>query len=776
MLEKIQLSHKIIKKTKLHYFLAFLIGCTLFSCSTTKNIPEDKYLLKENKIKIDSKEISKKEIRKYIKQKSNRKTLGIKLPLYIYNLANPEKEKGISKWLKKNGEKPAIWDKYLTKESRTQIEYFLENEGYYGSKVEDTVILEDQKATVKYEIELNKPYVIDSLNFMVEDSVLKPYIFRDSSNTLIHPGDIFSVDLLQDERERIEKSLKDKGFYRFSKDFVSYIADTSQHKNLVDLKIVINKNVVREEGAETKRVSHKKYKIRNIYVYPNYDPKTVLADNEQYQKQLDTTFFNQIYFIYKNDPGIKKEVIRQANYIMPGQIYNQDDVNSTYNHLNSLRIFKFININFQEADSEDNELNCYIYLKKYKLQSYTIELEGTNSSGNIGGAGNLLYRHKSFLGGAEHFQAKLTGAFEILDQEEFTRLNSTRKLGVEVGLDVPKFMAPFLESERFVKKYTPKTSISGLYNYQQRPDYTRTITNLSFGYKWQGNRFLTHFVNPLELNILQLPFLSDVFKESINNTYLENSYKDHFLSVTSYSLVYNNQDVKKIKDFQFFRFNAEFAGNLLTGYNEIVDAETVNGNYQLFGIRYAQYFKIDFDMRYYQMLNPNNRFVYRFFIGGGLPYGNSEALPFVKQYFAGGANSIRAWNVRSLGPGSFDMGDIQGYPNQTADLKIETNWEYRFKLLGMLEGAIFTDVGNIWALNKSDNRKGAIFQFDKFLDDMAIGTGLGLRFDLSFSVIRLDLGLKFRDPAKGPDKRWLIGNRPVNHNTLTWNIAIGYPF
>src|SRR6056297_2717643 len=410
------------------------------------------------------------------------------------------KEKGISKWLKKNGEKPAIWDRYLTKESRTQIEYFLENEGYYGSKVEDTVILEDQKATVKYKIELNKPYVIDSVNFVVEDSVLQPYIYQDSSNTLIHSGDIFSVDLLQDERERIEKSLKDKGFYRFSKDFVSYIADTSQNKNLVDLKIVINKNVVREEGAETKRVSHKKYNIRNIYVYPNYDPKTVLADNEQYQKQLDTTFFNQIYFIYENDPGIKKEVIRQANYIMPGQLYNQDDVNSTYNHLNSLRIFKFININFQEADSKDNELNCYIYLKKYKFQSYTIELEGTNSSGNIGGAGNLLYRHKSFLGGAEHFQAKLTGAFEILDQEEFTRLNSTRKLGVEVGLDVPKFMAPFLESERFVKKYTPKTSISGLYNYQQRPDYTRTITNLSFGYKWQGNRFLTHFVNPLELN------------------------------------------------------------------------------------------------------------------------------------------------------------------------------------------------------------------------------------------------------------------------------------
>src|SRR6056297_910500 len=228
MQEKNFASHKFHKIAKLHYFLSILLGFTLFSCSITKNLPDDKYLLKENKIEIDSKEISKKKIQRYIKQKPNRRTLGIRLPLHIYNLADPDKKEGLSKWLKKNGEKPVIWDKYLTKESKTQIEYFLENEGYYSSDVKDTVIFDDQKATVKYIIQLNEPYIIDSINFVVKDSVLLPYIYKDSSNTLIHPGDIFSVNLLQKERERIEGYLKTKGFYKFSKDFVSYIADTSE--------------------------------------------------------------------------------------------------------------------------------------------------------------------------------------------------------------------------------------------------------------------------------------------------------------------------------------------------------------------------------------------------------------------------------------------------------------------------------------------------------------------------------------------------------------------
>jgi outer membrane protein assembly factor BamA len=394
----------------------------------------------------------------------------------------------------------------------------------------------------------------------------------------------------------------------------------------------------------------------------------------------------------------------------------------------------------------------------------------------LGGGGNLVYRHKSLFHGAENFETKLTGAFEILDPEKFSRIDNTVKIGAEVSLDVPKFMLPVLKSEAFVKKYHPKTSFSALYNYQERPDYTRTIANLSFGYKWKSSSFMNHFINPVELNILRLPFRSEKFKDAIEATYLQNSYEDHFLSLSSYSLIYNNQNVKKARDFQYFRLNSEIGGNILTGVNHLIGQEKPQEYFELFGIRYAQFFKLDVDFRYYQILDSDSRIVYRFFAGGGLPYGNSEALPFVKQFFSGGANSIRAWNVRSLGPGSYSPEELTGYPNQTGDLKLEANVEYRFSMLWILEGAFFLDAGNIWTIEEHENLEGAKFEAGKFVNDMALGTGFGLRFDLSFSVVRLDLGLKLRDPKYPSPEKWLPGSRKISSNTVSWNIAIGYPF
>jgi outer membrane translocation and assembly module TamA len=738
--------------------------------------------LKKYKIESENKDIEKKEIRKYIRQKPNDRILGLKIPLALYNLSNPDKNKGFSKFLKNIGEEPVIWDQYMTEESRKQIIGYLEKKGYYNAEVSDTVLLDDQKATVKYNLHPNAPYFIDNVEYAVRDSILKPFILPDTNRLPLEEGKVFSLELLQQERNMIESILRNKGFYRFSKDFVNFIADTLGRRNLVDLKVEINKFMIKQGEDEFKTTTHKRYKIDSIFIFPDYDPKEAIAHRQEYLQNVDTTVYDDLIFVYNDDPGVDLDIISQMNYIREEEWYSQEEVDQTYERLNSLRLFKIINIKFDTTrmntqDSRVMGLNGYIYLQKFKLQSYTIELEGTNSSGNIGGGGNLVYSHRSLFGGAEQFQSKFTGAFEILDQEKFNRIDNTVRLGTEVGIDFPKFLLPFIRSEEFVKKYHPKTSLSATYNYQERPDYTRTLANLSFGYRWRNQKNMTHYVNPLELNFLQLPFLSENFRNNLGDIYLKSSYDDHFLSVSSYSMIYNNQNVKKTNDFQYLRMNAEVGGNLLTTMNKIAGSDKVGDHYELFGIRYAQFFKTDIEFRHYELLSDNNRFVYRLFVGGGVPYGNSTALPFVKQYFSGGANSIRAWNVRALGPGSYTpKEDFRGYPNLTADFKFEANWEYRFDMFWILEGALFWDVGNIWSLNKGDERKGALLTTDDFLDELAIGSGLGLRFDLSFSVLRLDLGIKMKDPSYEKGERWLPGNRQINNETISWNIAIGYPF
>lgn len=763
----------------LYIFAIFLLF--LFSCNPAKYIPKDKYLLKKNKIEIDSRGIKKRELEKFIRQQPNRTVLGIKFPMYLYSLSNPEKEKGIHKFLREKGETPVIWDKYMMEDTKQQMQYYLENKGYYYANVEDTAIIKNNKARVKYYVEPNKPYRIRKVDFEVRDSSLQKFIYQDTSNTLLSKGDIFDVELLQQERERINRYLKTKGYYRFSEDFINYVADTtvdSGNNKWVDLTIQVDKYLSRDDEPY-ERVQHSRYKINNIYVYPDYDPKEAIAGEANYLQSSDSTEFEGLNFVYSDEPAFNHNLVKQANYIQNDDWYNRDDVNSTYNHLNSYRLFKLINIRFREVDSIAENgikyLNAHIYLKKFPSQSYTVEVEGTNSSGNLGGAGNFLYQHKNLFGGAENFETKLTGAFEILDPERVTRIDNMIKIGGEINLDIPKFIAPFLERDRFVKKYHPKTSFSAHYNYQERPDYTRTLANMSFGYKWQSGN-CNHFINPVELNILRLPFRSEEFKRNIENTYLRNSYEDHFLSLSSYSLVFNNQDVKKTRDFQFFRMNAEFGGNILTGMNTLIREKDQGEHYELFGIRYAQFFKMDFDFRYYNILNSDNRLVYRLFAGGGFPYGNSSVLPFVKQYFSGGANSLRAWNVRSLGPGSYSPAMPARYPNQTGDLKLEANMEYRFDMFWILEGALFLDMGNIWTIREHENLPGAKFDIGQIHEDIAIGTGFGMRFDLSFSVVRLDIGLKMRDPGFEANERWLPGNRKISNNTLSWNIAIGYPF
>jgi outer membrane protein assembly factor BamA len=763
--------------------LIILIAILFSSCSPVKKVPDDEFLLDRYKIKVNEGKVKKDEIKNYVRQKPNKRILGIRFHLWLYNSSRKDKDKGFSNWLKTIGEEPVIYDEYLSNKTIDQLKSYFDNKGYYNSSVTNTVQLKRKRARILYKIEINEPYKIKRINYTCNDTNLAPDVMPDTINSRINTGDNFDLDLLEDERMRIETNLKNKGYYRFSKDFIFFQADSSAKSLEVDLLMNIHKFQKQGAGNAIIKTSHKKYIINKVFVFTNFDQREALSLGENYLNDLDTTYVEGIYFISKGIDDLNKRVVIQSNFIQEGEQYSLNNANETYKHLNSLRLFKIINIQFNTVDSLENDslnlgyLDCNIKLSKYLLQSYTIELQGTNSYGNIGVGGNVLYQHRSLFGGAEITDFRIHGAIEAIEEQNVAGNYYTTELGGDVTVSIPKFILPIFKAEKFSKKYSPKTLISGGYNFMDRIDYRRSIANMSYGYIWDGNEFFEHSVKLLELNAVKLPYATQEFKDYIDSTNLRSSYDDHLVSVTSYSLVFNNQDIKKRRDFYFFRLNTEISGNILFGISNLANAsKDENGSYTVFGVPFSQYAKFDIDFRYYDITDHSNTLAYRFFGGVGIPYGNSESLPFEKMYFSGGANSIRAWNVKDLGPGSYSGGSGTRFPNQTGDIKLEANIEYRFKLFWVLEGALFIDAGNVWNLN-SDKLEGGLFRVDEFYKEFAIGSGVGTRFDFSFFLFRLDLGVKLRDPALPDGERWILGNR-----NLTWqddviiNIGIGYPF
>lgn len=759
-----------------------MVSTLLYSCNPVKYVSEDEYLLDRYRIKVDEGRIKREDLKSYIRQKPNKRILGLRFHLGLYNLSNKNKEKGISNWLRTIGEEPIIYDEFLAEKSKEQLKSYLNNKGYYNSVVKDTIQLKRKRARVLYIIDVNEPYTIRDISYSCEDSNLTPYILPDTVNSLIKTNENFDLDILQQERERIETRLKNKGYYRFNKEYISFSADSSGRNKDVALKLNVKKYPVRTDNNNVKLENHKKYRIRNVYVFTNYNQKDALNQAEFYYNNVDTNYIDGIYFISKGEDNLNKRVIFQSNFIEEGALYSLDNANKTYKHLNSLRLFKIINIQFNEVDPTETDslgyglLDCNIQLTKYYLQSYTVELQGTNSYGNIGMGGNFLYQHRSLFGGAEITDFRINGSVETIDEQSIGGNDYTTEIGGDITVSIPKFLLPIFKAEKFSKKYSPKTQVSMGYNFQDRIEYRRSIANLSYGYIWDGNRYLKHHLGLIELNAVNLPYATENFKNYIDSTYLKSSYDNHIVSVTNYSLIFNNQDIRKSRDFYFFRLNTEVSGNLLYAYSKAVKSEKVDGSYEIFEIPFSQYFKVDFDFRYYDIVDKTNTIAYRLFAGIGVPYGNSQSLPFEKMYFSGGANSIRAWNVRDLGPGSYSGGSLTRFPNQTGDIKLEANLEYRFKLFWVLEGAFFLDAGNVWNL-QSDEFEGGLFRKEEFYKEFAVGSGFGTRFDFSFFIFRLDLGVKLRDPALSSGQRWIIGNRRLNwRDDFTVNIGIGYPF
>lgn len=757
---------------------------TLCACSASKHVPQGELLL--NKVNIDIQEdndIKDSNLQNYLKQLPNHSVLGgIKLQLAIYNISGRDSTKGFNKWLQKVGEAPNVYNHELTLASQKALTTMLSNRGYMAAKVSvDTVInAKKKKIDVNYKITTGEPHYINSVTYNIPNDTLREIILADTVNSKIKVNTIFDRNVLSEQRDAITRSLREKGYYAFNKEYITFSADTTEGSKAVDL--TVNTMPPYANDRMIYYTSHKPFYVRDVTFVTNYDPINTHTSNS-YTAQ-DTVHHNGYTILYGESHYIKEKVLEECCFIEPGELYNSSNITKTYQALGRLGILKFINIEVRPIGEIDGKiwLDTYILLTPGKSQSLTLSLEGTNSEGDLGFGLGAGYQHRNIAKGSEVLNAKFKASYESLSGDLSGLINKNySEYSGEVGITFPKFKAPFLKKE-FKQKILASTELSTQLNYQERPEYTRIIAGAAYKYIWSERyRNTRHTFSPLDINYVYLPESKINFLDSIQNPLLRYSYEDHFIMRLGYSFYHSNKKERDLFNAPFqdyvytIRVGSEIAGNLLYGISNAVGAKKTNGAYEIFGIRYSQYAKVDFDYSLTRNFTPKSSLSFRIGAGAGVPYGNSNVLPFEKRFYSGGANSVRGWGVRTLGPGSYNgINSVNNFIYQCGDIRFDFNLEYRAKLFWVMELGAFIDAGNIWTIRDYEDQPGGVFKFDEFYKQIALSYGLGLRLDFSFFLLRFDLGMKAYNPAQGQE-RWPIIH-PNWKRDRAFHFSVGYPF
>lgn len=763
--------------------IIFLLSICL-SCSPVKKTARKGYLLDNNKITIDNTNISYDEISGFIQQKPNKKLLGLfRFYVWVYENANQGKDTRFKKWMKNSiGQKPVILDSILTNTSTKQIKAYLNNKGFFNSKISKNIIYKKKRAKIYYSIHLGQHYIINQIKYQIQDSLVDSVIKKNASTIYLKNGMRYDAYLLEYERDRLTNVLRNNGFFYFSKEYIIFNIDSSFNNNKLNINVIIKNKSINEvwDSMHIKR-NHPKCYIHNIYIYP----ENIIEKSDSLP--FDTIGYkNHNYIIYKDRLILKPKAVTRNIFIKNGKIYRLDDVTLTYNRLLNLKLIRFINFNFtpinQNPNLDSTLLDCHIELSRSPLQGTTLGVEGTNKGGYLGIAGFYSYQNINIFHGAEIFNIKLKGALEMqknigkaAPKNELLFFN-TIETGIETSLDLPRLLHPF-KQERISKFSGPKTSINTGFNFQLRPYYKRYITNLSYGYEWKQSETTGHIFFPFEINSVRI-FPSNDFKDYLNSLkdprYIY-QYTDHLIMALKYSYIFSNQGIHHRKNSEYFRLNFESSGNVLNLYSKYIGGVKDSKNfYTLFNIRYAQYVRGDFDFRYYNQLDSRNLIVLRTTAGVGYAYGNSKSLPFEKGFYAGGANDMRGWRIRSLGPGSFQDTASTNF-DKMGDILMEANFEYRFPIYRFFKGAFFSDAGNVWTLKNNEDFPNGKFDSKYFIEQIAIDAGFGLRLDFGYFNFRIDGALPLRDPSKEKNDRW-INPSYTKISDVMWNFAIGYPF
>ncbi len=740
------------------------------SCSTVRIIPDGQSRLKQNKIKVlNDKKYPVSGIQPYLKQKPNSYYFfGWNPFLSVYNWSNGKGD-GWDRFVKKLGVAPVIYDSSLVESSKRNIYDHLEYNGYYNSSVSDSVYTKNKKTTVTYNITLGKRYPLDKIEYIVNDKSLDSIITYSQRNSAIKKGEYLSEKLLSAEEQRMTEIIRNHGYYAFDRSYFHFEADTFSNKGAANLKIYL-KNYRRNENPEDS-VPHIKYYFRNVNIISNPN----LTDYGIYEDPFDFLVFDTVGIngtnvIFWEKPVMKARVLANTNSIAPGALYSESAIRSTYNRFTSMRFFSSVNIQLDKADS--NLVDCGITLSPSKRQGYKINFEmSINSTGLFGVSPEIAYYNKSLFGGGEWFDLSFMGNFQF----KFNDPVRSNEFGVSASLSLPKFL--FLPNRLF-KRTLPRTELSLSYNYQSRPEYTRNIISATYGYTWNVRNRFFYRINPIQINIVKLADLSEAFFESLRDPYLRNSYQNHFDLGLGASFYYTTDASANPKNSYFYlRWQNDIAGNLMSAFNRYMKSDA-SGHRLVWETPYSQYYRTEVSAVYTWKFGKDNRqaVAARVLAGVGIPYGNSNALPFEKQFWAGGANSLRGWAAKSVGPGMAPADSSFRIPNQTGDFRLEANIEYRFPIVWKFAGGIFVDAGNIWNLRKSSDSESARLgqiKAETFLSSIAVSYGIGLRLDLDFVLMRIDLGMVGFDPRK---QSWIHPRDWFRPGTYAVQFGVGYPF
>lgn len=772
------------------YLLMAIIPAVIAGCSSSRHVPDGKYLLNDVKISLDDSTglLHEQDLMTYVRMQPNHKMLwSTKFRLGIYNMSGSDTTKWWNRWIRKLGEPPVIYNAAASESDAAQLQKAMRNAGFLEATVDiDSLARPDKKKmNITYNLHAGLPHIIRSIEYKFPDDTLRNLIMEDSSHFTVRPGDPLDISLLETQRELLTTRLRNHGYYAFGKEFITFNADTAEGSLNVDLTMTVNPPYPSDSPSHLID-THREYFVRNIYYVMDYDPGVTEDFRNIHAK--DIVDYKGITILYGNDRYLRPGVLYDNCFIRKGDRYSLRDVNNTYSALGRLTILKFINIRFVPVGNADGLglLDAYILLTRGKSQSFSAELEGTNSEGDLGVAASVSYSHRNIGKGSETLTAKLRGAYESLSGNLSGLIHDRYlELGAEVGINFPKFKAPFLR-ESFKRRVKAGTEFNVSLNYQERPEYTRIISTAGWSYKWQ-ERFNRnrHTFTPMDINYVYLPESTYNFLDEIapDNPLLRYSYEDHFIMRMGYSFYHTNKlaELPWIRtlqrDIYTIRVNAEIAGNLLFAISSIFSHRSNfhENPYKMFGIHYSQYAKVDGDFSYLRIFDTRNSLACHFGAGVGVPYGNSSILPFEKRFYGGGANGVRGWDVRTLGPGRFPgTNSVSDFINQCGDIRLDLSVEYRAKLFWVLEGALFVDAGNIWTIHNYPNQPWGMFKFKTFYKELAAAYGVGIRFDFNYFLLRFDMGMKARNPAIGQEPWPLI--HPEWHRDHSFHFSIGYPF
>lgn len=763
-----------------HIYIIFLL--IFASCSVSKFIPENHYLLDEVKVVLENKEVKPSSVRSYIRQKPNSKWFSlVKVPLYTYCLSGKDSTKWYNKFLRRIGDKPVIYDENASIRSQEELTKVLNNMGYMSNSVSTEKKISKKKIKLTYKLNPGYPYKIREIKYDVKDRKIEQYLIRDTINTKFQKGMTFDVNALDAERQRIADYLLRIGYYKFNKDFITYTADTARNTYLVDITLHL---LPYKAHANDNPKDHYQYKINKVSVVMDYD---VLKSSSFTAIEVnDSIHFKGFPIYFKDKLFLRPKVLIDNIRMRHGTFYNERDVQNTYTYFGRLRALKYTNIRFLETqDNDSTKLDCYVMLTKGKQKSVGVELEGTNSAGDLGAAASVSFQHRNLFKGSETFTVKVRGAYEAISGLQGYSNNNYTEYGVEASLNFPSFMFPFLSSD-FKRRIRANSEVGVQYSSQIRPEFARTIASASWSYKWIQRQKIQHKVELVDLNYVYMPRIEKTFKEEyldrLNNSILKYSYEDLLIIKMGYSFNYNSiggamTNNTAFKNSYSIRANIESAGNLFYGVSKLVHQHKSDDKFKIWNIAYAQYLKGDFDFAKNIAIDNRNSFVFHAGIGIAYPYGNSDILPFEKRYFSGGANSVRGWTVRTLGPGGFKGEDKNiDFMNQSGDIKLDMNLEYRTRLFWKLHGAAFIDAGNIWTIRDYKEQPEGQFRFNSFYKQIAVAYGLGIRFDFDFVVLRFDGGMKAINPMYQTKREHYPIIHPKFSRDFAFHFAVGYPF